>query len=512
MAKVDGVRKFFKKALKSPIFYFCFLFVIINLFFTRQVLGANGVGGFIIIAVIEIIVELLCILALYKMKKRGAPIEKQFLLLALVLGSLFIVLLPPGQSPDDITHFRRIYGISDGYLLPKEVDGTSGKAGSEIPVGTDFLAKEPGHGTYSEVIDKIDDGTEQKSMQLYTTAALYSFVCYIPQIVGSLIGKLFGFSVLGMAYLMEIFNFVVWVFLVFFAIKLIPKFKSAVLFIALLPITLQEATSLSPDAIAIGLSLFFVSYIMFLAYGKRKLLEKRDYIILSICSIVIGFCKIVYLPLVLLLLLIPKEKYKSSKQRWLFLGILLAVVALLNLGWLMISSRYLVESRSGVNSKEQLMGIIRNPFKYLMVMFRSTNAYAYYWLSSMLGMSLGSFTFNLPGILFFVSFTMMVLLFIQSGESFNYKKADRWIMLFVFLVIVVLVMTSLYMQWTPYGEELVDGVQGRYYLPILMLVPMIICRKKEDGKYPALVSNHLILYYSLFVNVVALVTIFAQNA
>ena len=158
------------------------------------------------------------------------------------------------------------------------------------------------------------------------------------------------------------------------------------------------------------------------------------------------------------------------------------------------------------------MGIIKNPFRYMVVMFRSVNVNGQVWLSNLLGMSLGAFIFNLPSVLFFVTFTVMILLFAQRNEILKLRMFDRWIFAFVFLIISVLILTSLYMQWTTYGADVIDGVQGRYFLPILLLLAVVFCRKDSLKKYPVLVSNEFVLYYGLFTNVVALVTIFAQNA
>ena len=127
-------------------------------------------------------------------------------------------------------------------------------------------------------------------------------------------------------------------------------------------------------------------------------------------------------------------------------------------------------------------------------------------------MSLGAFKFNLPNILFFISFAIMLILFAQRDETLKIKKIDRWIFVLVFFVITILIFTSLYMQWTPYGEEVVDGIQGRYFLPIMLLISVMICRTDSRKNYPVLVSTDLVMYYSLFINVIALVTIFAQNA
>ena len=511
MSKVGNCKEFFLTILKKPILYFCVAFIVVNLFFTKQIMETSGADGFLFVAIIEIVVECLSVFILVKMRKKGMPLEKQFLFLAIMLGVLFIGILPPGQSPDETTHFKRAYGISGGILIPDEKVNSEGAIGSDIPVTTDFFERTVDHGTYAEIVNQIGLGTDESSPQPYTSAALYNFVCYIPQSFAALIGRALHLSVLAMAYLMEIFNFIVWVLLVYFAIKLLPKFKSFVLFVALLPITLQEATSLAPDALTIGLSMFFVSYVLHLAYVRKGTLGKKQMAILTISSIVLGFCKIVYLPLTLLMLIIPKEKFGTKKKKWIFLGALFTVVAILNFVWLLISSRYLISYRDGVDSKEQLMGVIKNPFNYIATMARTTWTNAKIWVTNMLGFSLGALIFNLPRALLVLSSGIFILLLGQRDETLKVKKFDRTIFIIVFITIIGFIFTSLYMQWTAVGAPEIEGIQGRYFLPILMLLPLIICRTKAIKKYPTIISEKIVLYFSLFINIIALVTIFAKN-
>lgn len=439
------------------------------------------------------------------------PMEKWFLLIGGILGLLFILVLPVGQSPDDIMHFRRAYGISEGVLIPNAIN-ENGEVGSAVPIDAEeVLESFPEAGHYGEVAGELVSGTTEKTEQSYNNTALYNFVCYLPQSLAMMIGKLFGMSTAGLAYLARFFNFALWIVLVFFAIKLMPKFKKIVLFIALLPITLQEATSLAPDALAIGLSFFMISYVTYLAYGRKKELNRKELALLYGLAGVIGFCKIVYLPLVLLYLIIPDERFGAKKNKWVHLGIIASVVVILNLMWLMVSSGYLVEFNPGVNSKEQLMWVLSHPFNYLVVILRTVVANMELWMSSMLGMHLGSFVFNLPNILFLTSFALFVLLFAQRDETLNLKKFDRIVFLLTFLLIVLLIFTSLYIQWTAVGALIIDGIQGRYFLPILLLVPLFCCRAKNNKTYHTLVSERTVLCYSAIVNVFALVTIFMRN-
>jgi uncharacterized membrane protein len=233
--------------------------------------------------------------------------------------------------------------------------------------------------------------------------------------------------------------------------------------------------------------------------------------ILTISSIVLGFCKIVYLPLTLLMLIIPKEKFGTKKKKWIFLGALFTVVAILNFAWLLISSRYLISYRDGVDSKEQLMGVIKNPFNYIATMARTTWTNAKIWVTNMLGFSLGALIFNLPRALLVLSSGIFILLLGQRDETLKVKKFDRTIFIIVFITIIGFIFTSLYMQWTAVGAPEIEGIQGRYFLPILMLLPLIICRTKAIKKYPTIISEKIVLYFSLFINIIALVTIFAKN-
>lgn len=444
-------------------------------------------------------------------KMANWPVEKWFLLVAGVLGIAFILILPVGQSPDDIMHFRRAYGITEGAIIPTVINEQGG-VGSAVPADTEeVLETFPESGHYGEVIEEIGNRVDEKTEQAYNNTALYNFVCYIPQSLAIMIGKIFGMSTAGLAYFARIFNFVLWMVLTYFAIKLIPKFKKIVLFISLLPITLQEATSLAPDALTIGLGVFLISYVVYLAYGRKTVLSKKEIVLLYVMAGVIGFCKIVYLPLVLLYLIIPEEKFGSKKKKWTHLGIIGLLAAVLNLAWLIISSGFLVEFNPGVNSKEQLVWILSHPFGYVVVIIRTIIVNTELWISNMLGMHLGSFVFNMPKIVFLMSFALFIVLFVQRDETLKIRLFDRMVFLATFAIIVALILTSLYIQWTAVSAPVIDGVQGRYFLPILLLVPIMFCKGKNKKPGTTLVSEKAVLCYSTLVNVLALVMIFVQN-
>lgn len=499
--------------LKNYNFY---LIVICGTLLILTVAQEIGLAWYLTLALEVILLIFLGILwAFFYLRRRQIPMEKIFLLFAIPLGILFLIFLPPGQSPDEINHFGRAYAITEGFFV-SEVYDDFGHAGAELPVGfQDSLVTEPEQGAYSEVISKLGEPiSEEKEYMSFNNTSLYHWLCYLPQVTGILIGKVFGASLELMAYFAEIVNFVVWVILIYFSIKLVPKFKIIIIFLALLPITLQEATSLAPDALTIGLGIFLISYVCHLTYVRKTKLKIREIALLYVMAILIGYCKIVYLPFVMLYFIIPAERFGSKRVKWAHAIVLALLLFMLNITWLSTSSQFLFEFNPGVNSQEQLMGVLRNPFRYCLVLFNSFYVEGRFYLSSLLGMSLGAFTFNFPAIFSFVSFAIMAILFAQRDETLNIAPFQRIIFGVTFCAVVLLIFTSIYIEWSPVGLLYVDGVQGRYFLPILLLLPLTMarfCAKAHVDKKRTIISLNTIVCYALTVNLIAVAMFFAQN-
>ena len=111
----------------------------------------------------------------------------------------------------------------------------------------------------------------------------------------------------------RIVNMIFALFVLYFAIKLMPFGKKLLLIPAMIPIAIEGFTSLSPDAMTISVAFFYIAYILHLAFGTKEQLGIKEKVILLISSIVIALCKIVYIPLVGLILIIPKRIQKCGK-------------------------------------------------------------------------------------------------------------------------------------------------------------------------------------------------------
>jgi uncharacterized membrane protein len=82
----------------------------------------------------------------------------------------------------------------------------------------------------------------------------------------------------------------------------------------------------------------------------------------------------------------------------------------------------------------------------------------------------------------------------DRGEGIPINGNQRLWILTICLGVSVLIALSMYLTWTPPGEDLIEGIQGRYFLPIAVpvLLAVFYNRKLESpvGAWgPLLVSG-----------------------
>ena len=439
------------------------------------------------------------ILVFRNVDRKAVPLEKIYLMLAIPLGILYCIANPLGRVPDEDYHARKAMAISYGNIFSHADE--KGYAKDYFNANLDPLVNRYIN-SYEISVEKMKEPpTEEKVKLEYNTMALYAPICHAPQAIGMLLARIFGADIAIQCYMARIANLAIAITLVYQAIKLIPFKKHIVLFLALLPVTITEFASMAADALTIALSLFYVSYIIYLKYDENKMLiTKKDIVILTISSIVIALCKIVYIPLCLLLFVIPKEKFGSLKKKNIITISVFSISVILNLIWLIYCSRFLVVFNPGVDSAEQVKYILTHPISYLLIMFRTMNVYNQILIVGLCGEGLGSYCVQASVLFIYPCIVMITGLFLLDTEKDKVKIdwKTKLIFLFIFASIVLLIYTSLYVQWTPVQSSIIKGVQARYFLPILMLVAIVLNNNKLiiDGK----LSYRYILLFLLFFN------------
>ena len=90
-----------------------------------------------------------------------------------------------------------------------------------------------------------------------------------------------------------------------------------------------------------------------------------------------------------------------------------------------------------------------------------------------------------------------------------FQKYQKRILLGIVIVITLLIFTSLYIQWSDTKLAYIDGVQGRYFLPILPLILLLISSMKIKIKYTNRQVTKLICIASIGICLYSTATILA---
>lgn len=238
--------------------------------------------------------------------------------------------------------------------------------------------------------------------------------------------------------------------------------------------TIQEAISLAPDALTIAMSIALISYILFLKYEQETKLSLKQYLLLIGMCLILALCKIVYLPLCFLVLIIPKERFKDGKDKFMKIFILELVAIVFNLLWFKYATRYLIEINPEVNSLGQTQYILSNILEYIIIIIRTVNMYGKNYLFQLVGSEMLQLNANTSNVYQLILFLVLILTLLLDNSKQKISTKFKAFIGFITIIIIGLIFTSIYIQWNPVGSNLVNGIQGRYFIPIILLLSVLL--------------------------------------
>lgn len=430
-------------------------------------------------------------LSLFIIRQKKFDEKIAFRVLIPIIAISFIAAMPIFKSHDEDAHWLRIYDISLGNFLTSTEYGELFQEGA-----TNYPAGKFPRAVY-EIVDKSYEGCSLKEVfnikldeqdtvvYAMPTTAIYSPIQYLPQAIGVAITRIFTNRPIIMAYAARIMNIITSFTILYFAFKFMPFGKKILLVIISIPIVLEGFSSLSPDGMTISISFLFIAYLLHLVFEKKneKLTWKQTGIIVFLACI-LALCKIVYLPIVGMALLLPKTKFTSKKSQVIHIIAIIGIAIIINLVWLSISTSYLAEYQEG-RPVNQLGKLLSNPIEYLEMMIYSIDLNGAKYFLSMLGGEAGLNEYvNLNSLIPFMFFILaLIATFSNKEDRPRFTAYQITIILLIILAVIGLIFTSLYLQWTKTESESIMGIQGRYFIPVLPLFLLLLSNLKINIEY-----------------------------
>ena len=405
----------------------------------------------------------------------------------LLFGGSLAFLTPPFSVPDELAHFLRAYHCSQGKLYAHRRDGHTG---DDLPSALTetymAIAGQAANDEHFEIswakIGKAEGialDPQRRQFTGFANTALYSPVAYLPQSAAIVAARLWGPAPLTMLYLARVANLIVYLLLTSAAVRLAPIQKWTLTLVALLPMSVYLAASLSADAMTLGLSLLVVAVTLRLALrGERP--SGRDLAALGVLLVLLALSKQAYIGLAVFFLVIPGKQFSSLGRRWLIAALMIGLPLAISAAWTYSLRGLYTPAFSFVNPQAQLRWILDHPWSYALVLGNAIcqlDGYSY-----MIG-AFGWLARHLP---LWIRNTYWAALgltaVLDGGKPLSLSFRARLVGLGTYVFAFAVMTTFVYLSWDRVGLQVIDGIQPRYFLPI---VPLLLLLPRGSAKLAA---------------------------
>jgi uncharacterized membrane protein len=405
-------------------------------------------------------------------------IEKQFTIIAFLFGIFAVVLIPPFQSPDEYNHWYRAYQISEGIW--KGVRTADARLGGVIPIRMQQCvakfqplkfddARKTGFDTIQQCL-KLPLEKEKTTFVDFTNTAMYAPTAYIPQVATFFVLKKLNVPPLYILYIGRLVLLVYWIGMMYIALMLMPFRKTSMAILALLPASIFIHATWNADIVTNGLCFVLMAWSFKIAVEKKDLSVGQQ-ILLGTMVILIALNKIIYTPLVLLLLINPKS---TPKIRLVVLTWIASVAVIL---WWQMQTQPLYipyqkyhpqyvdnqELLKGVDPKAQMQFVLTHPFHFIKIIIPSYIADAGGMMSNYVG-KFGWEANFLPRPLLVLLFLMVLIQILKDFTPMSLRT--RLYMGAIGALMCVLFAGLMYALWCPVGGNRIWNFQGRYFIAI----------------------------------------------
>lgn len=450
-----------------------------------------------------------------------------FTLIALVFGTYFLHAIPLFWGYDETQHFSRAYQISRGEVRAEKL--TDDEYGGTLPSNLHNLMRtverDLQNNTSAPFYARRDISfpeaygrdasvtiSPQTQSVIFPGSAVYSPVAYLPAAIGIRAGTAADLSIGNTVLLARAALLLSYIALVAYGLYLLKKHsaKYIVLVIGLLPMSLAQAAVVSADALANGLGLFLFSAYIYAA-TSRFVVSKSLYIALAFFVISLPLVKLNYLFVCLPFLLI-KPPFSTGKFNIQGLGPRIATLLGLlapAISWSVTTKDMvghivsaLPHLKDQVDSKAQITHMLSNPFDFVITL---AGTFARYGDEYIYGLT-ASVGWNYVGLPLLGTVIISILVFMatsQAQETLKNTGRLNLYMLIAGLVAIMGIFVTLYVTFTAVGDNTIQGVQGRYFIPALPFVLYGIARllpkmqERAPGKSLAFYSSGMVIVLAL---------------
>jgi Predicted membrane protein (DUF2142) len=454
--------------------------------------------------------------------------DRLVLALGLAGGLLLVFVTPPFQVPDEPAHFFRAYQIATAAAGEPGLGGV----GYRLPASLRQVAELSTAGVAFHPVRRLPPGLlaaawrvplapERSEFLPASSFTPYTPAPYLAAAAAVAAGRLLALPPLALLYLARLGNLAAALALSWVAVRLAPAQRWLLALLALTPMAMFERSSASADALTNALALLLVSCLLSLALrrapGQAAASRPRsaqgsagDAALLLATAWLLAAAKGVYFLLDLLVFLVPPAARAESRSdreprreprpaagapaaagpppgvaaarraaAGLWVGGLGAAVAGAGISW-WVTQRFatLGSLHPGVQPQAQLRGVLAAPLRFLGLAAADYVVHAPRYAAGFVG-NFGWLDTPLPRPAIVVWGLLLLAAAATGGDpALTLAAWQRWLAAAAMGATLVLLSLSQYVTWTPLGAGFVDGLQGRYFLPLAPVAAILLYHRR----------------------------------
>jgi len=450
------------------------------------VAGVDELGGFILNFYWVFAVFLSASVASMYFLSSGKKLSLHllFAVAATLLGLLYCFILPPYSSPDEQFHINETFTLSSEWLDRMPDEGIKGnmnvkRAGDSNAVVEELFTTAF---SYKEIANGLVSASADPGIGVFSGERVGGYkLLFWPAALGVTLARLLGLGFIPALFFGRFANLALYILLSTLSVKYAPLKKSAFALVGLLPMTMHLAASFNRDMLTIGLYMLITSYCLNLILEKAAVTPK-DLAVVLVASALALPAKVVYAPLLLLILLIPGDKLEIREKKVDPKFVKFAKLAVVGIGLTFFIVTALPYIRSALKPPKdasaaghpdeivyKLPYILANLKDTLWLVINTVFTHSAFYLSTLVGGKLGYFNIDVSWFFVLVFYLLLAASSLPERDASVQPSKKHRLFGVAFAGISSLLVVYACINWTPTYFLTIYGIQGRYFLPQLPL-------------------------------------------
>ena len=128
--------------------------------------------------------------------------------------------------------------------------------------------------------------------------------------------------------------------------------------------------------------------------------------------------------------------------------------------------------------------------------------YEGYFIETFIGSQLGWLNININDVVIIIYLFLLICSPFLEKQKLELTTKQKLYLILIFLICFCLIFLSLYLVWEQYYIEYILGIQGRYFIPIVILLLLSLCSKDKYIKFKNFNYVYPILIWGVNITVV----------